>query len=875
MEVQVKNGKVSEMLVPSAALAVPFAVMDRRRPGAVGAMHGSMGVPRPSSAPRRRHVAEPRKELLKQSSVPNLAQVPDRLGDGNARARRSAQVQAAYDPRAMRRAASATTLGARPDRREDYASRMAAGRPLGGRYDSSMFHPSEPLGRQSMGGFPKADALQLESRLTQRLREHSFNSMEPTRRPSRRKGQVLLGAAPEYRERDRLSQSLQGRSPMYRTAASTAWPEGVPLSGSFSNFGTPNRRPLHSTTSSPYQPSTYSQFGGAPTESGESSLKIYSDLFEEVIERDRVFGPLLRKVKSAYDSMLHSQDASTFAPLDGTAGSLRASHEPRGRSSEPTIRAEVTTSEPWELHRENQALKDLIERLHMELEEAVKREQRWKTKAAKLKARFSSPMTQAVHQHQGLQGWMPGDQGYPDWACHEGDLMNLQPGAMRSSAAFQANRREPVVSEVQAADLLNQAHLMSLSSISPQHSQLQRSMMEPLDHGSARSEDSGAPFTPRRVERMRNGSADYSGRVVPVPFDRGFKLIMEVSRLFFRLRPGHAMSEPEPLPFAPHAPSGLRAVEDSAQAIRKYLDDLRVEVEQLEATVKELQQQAGYVRGQPSQPSSASVNVGGDTGFVLSSDQFEAFPRSLLNSLCTGRWSSLHSLDHEGRIFLDLDPTQFRAILDWAFENAERTERPRLAEASEPQAWGLDLLIRFLGLGEHQAVEPKVKIDPEDGTVCTYPEILCKYTKDYSGDEIRDYWLYSMEQARNVMPCYRPVVFAGVPLREQAQQHLDPLSCLLADHIRAIQDEGAELRQRKAQAQEELESLESERTGLKLLGGRASRLDEESPMLFRHRSHPISAEDIVYFNAAGRLLATSRQTLLHCGQTALASWSME
>ncbi|CAL1168026.1 unnamed protein product, partial [Cladocopium goreaui] len=51
----------------------------------------------------------------------------------------------------------------------------------------------------------------------------------------------------------------------------------------------------------------------------------------------------------------------------------------------------------------------------------------------------------------------------------------------RSAAAFQANRREPV-SEVQAADLLNQAHLMSLSSISPQHSQLQRSMMEPLDH---------------------------------------------------------------------------------------------------------------------------------------------------------------------------------------------------------------------------------------------------------------------------------------------------------------------------------------------------------------------------------------------------------
>ncbi len=36
-------------------------------------------------------------------------------------------------------------------------------------------------------------------------------------------------------------------------------------------------------------------------------------------------------------------------------------------------------------------------------------------------------------------------------------------------------------------------------------------------------------------------------------------------------------------------------------------------------------------------------------------DQFEAFPKSLLNSLCTGRWGSLHSFDHEGRIFIDLD----------------------------------------------------------------------------------------------------------------------------------------------------------------------------------------------------------------------------
>jgi len=257
---------------------------------------------------------------------------------------------------------------------------------------------------------------------------------------------------------------------------------------------------MHSTTSSPYQPSTYSQFGGAPTE-GESSLKIYSDLFEEVIERDRVFGPLLRKVKSAYDSML-SQEASTFVPQmpdGGAQSSLRAS-----RSSEPTLRAEVTSSEPWELHRENQALKDLIERLHMELEEAVKREQRWKTKAAKLKARFAAPVSQApeVYPSQVFQGWMPvDDRGYcfPEWAHHEGDLALERPQSAPNGRqpAFQANRREPGVSEAQ--ELLNQAGLMSLSSISPQHSQLHRSAMEAMDHGSARSDDSG--ILPQRPER--------------------------------------------------------------------------------------------------------------------------------------------------------------------------------------------------------------------------------------------------------------------------------------------------------------------------------------------------------------------------------------
>ncbi|CAE7454235.1 katG1, partial [Symbiodinium pilosum] len=93
--------------------------------------------------------------------------------------------------------------------------------------------------------------------------------------------------------------------------------------------------------------------------------------------------------------------------------------------------------------------------------------------------------------------------------------------------------------------------------------------------------------------------------------------------------------------------------------------------------------------------------------------------------------------DEEGRIFLDLDPAQFRSVLDWAFEGAE--ERRRAPETSEPQTWGLELLLRFLGLADDPATvvgEPKVKLDPEDGAICTYTEILCKYGKEFTAEEI-------------------------------------------------------------------------------------------------------------------------------------------
>ncbi|CAJ1459939.1 unnamed protein product, partial [Effrenium voratum] len=127
----------------------------------------------------------------------------------------------------------------------------------------------------------------------------------------------------------------------------------------------------------PYLPSSYSVAGD-----DVERLKMYSDLFEEVIERDRVFGSLLRKVKSAYDSMLQSKAMAPMPSVppmpapDTGPGSL-------GRYSESTREGPET----WELYQENRALKDLVERLHMELEQAVKREQRWRSKASKLKGK--------------------------------------------------------------------------------------------------------------------------------------------------------------------------------------------------------------------------------------------------------------------------------------------------------------------------------------------------------------------------------------------------------------------------------------------------------------------------------------------------------
>ena len=59
------------------------------------------------------------------------------------------------------------------------------------------------------------------------------------------------------------------------------------------------------------------------------------------------------------------------------------------------------------------------------------------------------------------------------------------------------------------------------------------------------------------------------------------------------------------------------------------------------------------------------LNVGGDTSFMTRRDTLTAIEGSRLSQLFSGRWDKVLPKDRDGRIFLDLDPVQFRALLSW------------------------------------------------------------------------------------------------------------------------------------------------------------------------------------------------------------------
>lgn len=424
----------------------------------------------------------------------------------------------------------------------------------------------------------KLDAAHLEHRLADRLHDHSHMSAEPTQRP------------PDPRRRAASHSDLMRGGPTASPYSGKYPPGGNSFMAQDAHYGHPpahgyldvrmapsvksspaarvpsrgaspwqERRQGPSASPSPYQHSHFNSHCGESRmhddESSlpESRLKIYSDLFEEVIDRDRVFGSLLRKVKTAYDSMLtvdqHAVPSMPGGPQDTSMG-LGAEHSyntpgAQGRhfgggfqsgGAEPTLRAN-DGGQAWELQRENQVLKDLVERLHLELEEAVKREQRWKHKATKLKARAASatvarppvPIPPSMPpQPQACAGFnYPPEIPWPGTFEHtQNPLIQMQmqmqmpppeevhqePQSVQAAShakglkSFHPSRREPTLSELEAQEgALNQGGLLSLSSISPQTSQPPPAESMDQGHGAvsgtetARSTDSG--MLPQRPTR--------------------------------------------------------------------------------------------------------------------------------------------------------------------------------------------------------------------------------------------------------------------------------------------------------------------------------------------------------------------------------------
>jgi len=415
----------------------------------------------------------------------------------------------------------------------------------------------------------RADALQLESRLTERLREHSLSSAEATRRPAPaaadpRRHAPHWSGSPWHEADSRLGPAAPSFD--YGAAASPDGPAG--RSGGYWPGQRGPQGPAwqhqgaeaHYPRQRPPTPS-YDMFGGgnaaaAPSmmadesTASESRLKIYSDLFEEVIERDRVFGSLLRKIKTAYDMLLVKNSDHEIPPMPqqqmsamgllppgppplvhgGNESPWVARHSagdwqqapdmsqssvvgrPGGgpQSNEPTTRAEDGL-QSWEMHRENRVLKDLVERLHLELEEAVKREHRWKQKVAKLKVRtdHSGPPRPPAPQDPWAAGYQRGMQAVQMQAAppEEAPAAPARGAPAAPLRTFHASRREPTQparqQEQEAVNEgLNQGGLLSLSSISPQTSgnlAPEAAECTLASNESARSDDSG--MLPQRPTR--------------------------------------------------------------------------------------------------------------------------------------------------------------------------------------------------------------------------------------------------------------------------------------------------------------------------------------------------------------------------------------
>lgn len=289
----------------------------------------------------------------------------------------------------------------------------------------------------------------------------------------------------------------------------------------------------------------------------------------------------------------------------------------------------------------------------------------------------------------------------------------------------------------------------------------------------------------------------------------------------------------------------------AAGAVKEHLSQLQHEVCSAEAHAEEL-----WASASPSHELGDDVvelNVGGDTGFVLSRTQCSFLSGSLLEALTSGRLDSTALHDNSGRIFIDLDPEQFRAILDWVFDGSQSLPASLADRLPEPYRWGLELLIQHLGLGREQMIldRSEMKYDLDDSKAYTFRELESKYWDCWSPEVIREYWLHDMQ------PLPRP------PPPSSSHENVPPLSkcggdeelaVLLEEHVRAALAAGEQLRDRLKKAESKTQRFHSEKDWLERLFGGST------------------PDDIVYFNAGGRVMATTRATLTHFDSSMLAMW---
>lgn len=138
------------------------------------------------------------------------------------------------------------------------------------------------------------------------------------------------------------------------------------------------------------------------------------------------------------------------------------------------------------------------------------------------------------------------------------------------------------------------------------------------------------------------------------------------------------------------------------------------------------------------------LNVGGDARFATRRDTLTCVRGSRLAQIFSGRWDRLLPRDDNGRIFVDIDPTHFRILLDWLVDIkkvAPGDVVPSISTGDLPvdRLWSFDATCQWLGLqSKPEAPFPGSTILDRELSSAMHTllregstlELLCRATRD-------------------------------------------------------------------------------------------------------------------------------------------------